>query len=222
MSQSAQAGIVVLISGRGSNLQAIIDAVGNNVLSDDIRAVISNNPQAQGLERAKRAGIETQVLDHRRYADRDAFDRELIRIIDQYESRVVVLAGFMRILGNDFVEHYSGRLLNIHPSLLPAFPGLDTHVRALQSGALRHGASVHFVTSEVDGGPVIIQASVPVLPDDSPETLAERVLQQEHRIFPLAINWFIDGRLQLINGRVLLDGKPCPEQGLDTSADSPV
>ncbi len=206
---------MVLISGRGSNLQAIIDAVNAGRLPAEIRAVIGNQPGAPGLARARTAGIPVHAIDHRGFATREQFDQALMRQIDFYRPRAVVLAGFMRILSDAFIDHYAGRLLNIHPSLLPAFPGLNTHARALQSGATVHGASVHFVTHEVDGGPVIVQASVPVFPDDTPETLAERVLKEEHRIYPLAIGWFLAGRLSIENGRVLLDGQECPEQGLN-------
>jgi phosphoribosylglycinamide formyltransferase 1 len=211
---AARPGLVVLISGRGSNLQAIIDAVRAGELPADIRAVISSEPGAPGAARARTAGIPTHVVNHRDYDRRELFDQALMQCIDAYQPRLVVLAGFMRILGKDFIDHYAGRLLNIHPSLLPAFPGLDTHARALQSAAARHGASVHFVTHEVDGGPVVIQAAVPVLPGDTPATLAERVLQEEHRIYPLAIRWFLEGRLSVANGRVLLDGKQSAEQNL--------
>ena len=204
----------MLISGRGSNLQAIIDAVRAGELPADIRAVISSEPGAPGTARARTAGIPTQLVNYRDYGTREEFDRALMQRIDACQPQLVVLAGFMRILGRDFIDHYAGRLLNIHPALLPKFPGLNTHARALQSGATRHGASVHFVTHEVDGGPVIIQAAVPVMPDDTPETLAERVLQEEHRIYPLAIRWFIEGRLSVDGGRVLLDGEQRPEQGL--------
>lgn len=208
------AGIVVLVSGRGSNLQALIDAVRDGRLPAAIRAVISNEPGAPALARARTAGIPIYVVNHRDFPSREQFDRALIERIDACEPRLVVLAGFMRILGPEFIAHYAGRLINIHPSLLPAFPGLDTHARALQSGARIHGASVHFVTREVDGGPVIVQAAVPVLPHDSPETLAERVLAEEHRIYPLAVGWFLAGRLTVRDGRVLLDGEQRPEQGL--------
>jgi phosphoribosylglycinamide formyltransferase-1 len=219
---AARAGIVVLISGRGSNLQAIIDAVNAGRLPAEIRAVIGNEPGAPGLARARTAGIPTHTIDHHDFAAREQFDQALMRSIDAYHPRVVVLAGFMRILGNAFIDHYAGRLLNIHPSLLPAFPGLNTHARALQSGASHHGASVHFVAHEVDGGPVIIQAAVPVLPDDVPETLAERVLREEHRIYPKAIGWFLAGRLSVENGRVLLDGQQRPEQGLHRDGPEPL
>nr|VFJ77807.1 MAG: formyltetrahydrofolate-dependent phosphoribosylglycinamide formyltransferase [Candidatus Kentron sp. FW] len=199
--------IVVLISGRGSNLQAIIDAARRD-LPIEIRAVISNQVDALGLERARQEGIETAVLDHRSFPSREAFDQELVSLIEGFGPRLIVLAGFMRVLTPAFVEHFSGRLINIHPSLLPQLPGLHTHERAIEQGLEEHGASVHFVTEEVDGGPIIIQARVPVLPDDTPEILAARVLEQEHRIFPQAIRWFMEGKLQVRDGRVWLDGTP--------------
>lgn len=199
--------IVVLLSGRGSNLQAIIDAAAGD-LAIDIRAVISNRPGVAGLERARRAGIATEVLNHTDYPSREAYDQALQRRIDRYRPRLVVLAGFMRILTPGFVARYRGRMINVHPSLLPAFPGLDTHQRALDAGVREHGASVHFVTDEVDGGPVIIQARVPVLGGDTAEVLAARVLAQEHRILPQAVRWFAEGRLKLEGERVLLDGEP--------------
>jgi len=199
--------VVVLISGRGSNLQAIIDAAQQG-LPVDIRAVISNVAGAAGLERAQGAGIHTEVLEHAGYPDREAYDQALQRLIDGFQPGLVVLAGFMRILTPAFVARYHARMVNIHPSLLPAFPGLNTHQRALEAGVREHGASVHFVTEEVDGGPVIIQARVPVLPDDTPEVLAARVLEQEHSIFPQAIQWFAEDRLSLQGNAVLLDGKP--------------
>lgn len=205
---SARLPIVVLISGSGSNLQAIIDAVAGKALPVEIRAVISNNPNAFGLERARRAGIPALVLDHKSFPGRDAFDTALQTMIDRFEPALVVLAGFMRILGPGFVTHYLGRMLNIHPSLLPTLPGLDTHNRALETGMREHGASVHFVTNELDGGPVIIQARVPIIPDDNVKTLAQRVLMQEHHIYPLAIHWFAEGQLQLDqeHNQVVLDG----------------
>lgn len=215
MAASARCRLVVLISGRGSNLQAIIDAIAAGRVAATIAAVISNRPEAAGLARARHAGIATEVVDHRAYASREDFERALAERIDRYRPDLVVLAGFLRILGDDFIERYAGRLMNIHPSLLPAFPGLDTHARALAAGVRHHGASVHFVTHEVDRGPLIVQAAVPVLPDDTPETLAERVLAEEHRIYPLAIGWFADGRLTIKEGKVLLDGMRRPEQGLD-------
>ena len=210
----ARGGVVILVSGRGSNLQAILDAVRDGQLPAEIRAVISSEAGAPAVARARTAGIPVHVINHRDSPAREQFDQALMQRIDAYQPRLVALAGFMRILGKEFIDHYAGRLINIHPSLLPAFPGLDTHARALQSGEKLHGASVHFVTHEVDGGPVIVQAAVPVLPDDVPETLAERVLMEEHRIYPEAIGWFLAGRLSIEDGRVLLDGQQRPEQGL--------
>ena len=205
--------VVILISGRGSNLQAILNETRAGRLPIEIRAVISNNRTATGLQHAAAAGIPTEVIEHRGFPERTQFDNALMQAIDRYQPRLVILAGFMRILGTEFIRHYAGRLLNIHPSLLPAFKGLDTHARALAAGAREHGASVHFVTNDLDGGPVIIQAKVPVLADDTAETLAARVLEQEHRIFPLAIQWAAEERLTLRNGQVLLDGGVQPEQG---------
>ena len=199
--------VVILISGRGSNLQALIDAVAHGTLPVDIRAVISNWPDAVGLQAATRAGIATAVVDHTLYKDRQAFDQALQACIDQHQPALVILAGFMRILSTDFVAHYRGRLLNIHPSLLPDFPGLNTHQRALDAGCEVHGASVHFVTADVDGGPVVLQARVPVQAHDTVDSLAARVLEQEHRLYPLAIRWFAEHRLTLgDNGQALLDG----------------
>lgn len=203
--------IVVLISGEGTNLQAIIDAAANDGLPVEIRAVISNRPGANGLNRARRAGIPCQVVDHKAYPDRTRFESALMNAIDAHHPALVVLAGFMRILGAEFVDHYRGRLLNIHPSLLPEFPGLETHRQALEAGAAEHGASVHFVTDEVDGGPVVIQARVPVRRNDDAQSLAERVREQEHRIFVLAIRWFAEGRLKLHGDTVLLDGQSLNE-----------
>ena len=185
-------------------------------LSIDIRAVISNNPEAAGLKPARAAGLHTEVVDHRAYPTRAAFEQALIVAGDRpHAPKLVALAGFMRILGREFIEHYRGRLINIHPSLLPKYPGLGTHARAIAAGETQHGASVHFVIPDVDAGPVILQAAVPVLPDDTSEILAERVLQEEHRIYPLAIGWFAEGRLVLRDGRALLDGKPCPNSARD-------
>ncbi len=199
--------VAILISGRGTNLQAIIHKTAAHQLPIEIRAVISNNPDAPGLARARAAGLRTHIVDHRAFATRAEFDSALMRIIDDYRPRLVVLAGFMRILGKEFIRHYEGRLLNIHPSLLPAFPGLNTHARVLQSGSARHGASVHFVTDAVDAGPVILQAEIPVKPGDTVQTLAERVLKEEHRIYPLAIRWLAEGRVKLHEGRIFFDGK---------------
>ncbi len=203
--------IVVLVSGSGSNLQAIIDAIAAGELPARIQAVISNRPGVRALERAQRAGIATEVVDHTAYDSREAYDQALMAAIDRHRPALVVLAGFMRILTPEFVRHYRGRLLNIHPALLPRHKGLDTHRRALEAGDTEHGATVHFVTEELDGGPPIIQARVPVHPDDTPETLAARVLEKEHRIYPLAIRWFAEGRLRQEGERALLDGRPLDE-----------
>jgi phosphoribosylglycinamide formyltransferase-1 len=200
--------LVILISGRGSNLQAILDGARNGELPVDIRAVISNRSGAYGLERARQAGVEALTLDHKTFSNRDEFEAALRETIDGYGADLVILAGFMRVLSADFVEHYQGRILNIHPSLLPKFRGLKTHERALEAGEREHGASVHFVTPELDSGPVIIQARVPVFPGDDPETLAARVLEQEHRIYPKAIRWFAEGRVRMDNDTVMFDGAP--------------
>ncbi|NJO17078.1 MAG: phosphoribosylglycinamide formyltransferase [Thioploca sp.] len=197
--------LVALISGRGSNLKAIIDAADSLV---EIRAVISNRSQAAGLLYAQSVGIATAIVDHTLFKTRLDFDIALQTAIDQYQPQLVILAGFMRILSPELVAHYRGRLFNIHPSLLPAFKGLHTHRRVLESGVKEHGASVHFVTEDLDAGPVIIQARVPVLPDDNEDSLAARVLQQEHRIYSQAIHWFAEGRLQLQGQVALLDGQP--------------
>jgi phosphoribosylglycinamide formyltransferase-1 len=204
--------LVILISGNGSNLQAIIDAIQAGALNAKIRAVISNNPDAYGLTRARQAGIPAKALDHRQFAGREAYDRELRALIDKYQPQLVVLAGFMRILTADFVTHYHGRMLNIHPSLLPKYQGLNTHQRVLEAGDDIHGVSVHFVTPELDGGPVILQAEVPVHPGDTANDLAQRVHQQEHVIYPLVIRWIAEGRLRLQDETVLFDGKPLTEQ----------
>jgi len=206
--------LAVLISGNGSNLQAIIDACRAGTLDASIAVVVSNEPGAFGLERARRAGVASEVMDHRLYADRTGYDRALAALLDRYAPDLVVLAGFMRILTPGFVEHFSGRIINLHPSLLPKFPGLNTHRRAIEAGDREHGASVHFVTADLDAGPVIIQRSIPILPDDTPESLQHRVHAVEHQILPTAISWFVDGRLQITGHKVLLDGTRRPEQGL--------
>lgn len=200
--------IVVLISGGGTNLQAIIDATRRGEIPGSIAAVISNRPDAYGLERASQAGIPTEIIDHRRFSDRESFDRVLMHHVDAHGPDLIVLAGFMRILTDSFVEHYGGRMLNIHPSLLPAYRGLNTHARALADGAVEHGVSVHFVTPDLDGGPIVLQARVPVIEGDSPETLAARVLEQEHIVYPLVVKWFCEGRLTLDDSVVNLDGQP--------------
>lgn len=198
--------IVVLISGNGSNLQALIDSQARGELPVEIRVVISNRSDAYGLVRARKAGIETIVLSHRDFPSREAYDAKLMELIDARQPELVVLAGFMRILSERFVNHYLGRLINIHPSLLPAFRGLDTHERALRAGVKEHGCSVHFVTPELDAGPIIIQARVPVLDGDTPSTLAARVQTQEHRIYPLAVKWIAEGRIQMRDDGVYKDG----------------
>lgn len=205
--------IVVLISGNGSNLQAIIDACKQKKINATIRAVFSNKADAFGLERAREAGIPAHVLTADLFASREAFDRELMQEIDAYAPDVVVLAGYMRILSPAFVKHFAGRLLNIHPSLLPKYPGLHTHRQALENGDTEHGTSVHFVTDELDGGPVILQAKVPVFAGDTEEDITARVQTQEHAIYPLVVSWFIEGRLAMRDNRAWLDGVPLPPQG---------
>ncbi len=194
--------VVILISGRGSNMEAIVGAG----LPVKIAAVISNRADAPGLKFAAQSGIPAQVVDEREFSSRGAFDAALEAVIERYSPDLVALAGFMRVLGGDFVRHYSGRMINIHPSLLPAFPGLHTHRRALQEGVKLHGCTVHFVTPQVDHGPIIAQAAVPVRAGDTERTLAARVLRQEHRVYPLAIRWFVEGRLAVENGVVRVDG----------------
>lgn len=196
--------LVILISGRGSNMEAIIRA---QIPGAEVSAVIANRPDAAGLAFAVDHGIVTQVVDHKAHPSREAFDAALAGAIDAHRPDLVVLAGFMRVLTDAFVEHYAGRLLNIHPSLLPSFPGLHTHRKALEAGVRVHGATVHFVTPTLDCGPVVIQAAVPVLPGDDEAALARRVLEQEHRIYPQAVRWFVDGRLTLTDGRVLVQGE---------------
>ena len=199
--------VVVLISGNGSNLQALIDAAATGG-PFAIRAVISNRPGVHGLERAAAAGIPTRVVDHTGFPDRDSFDAALADEIETYRPQLVVLAGFMRILTTAFVNRFAGRMLNIHPSLLPAFQGLHTHRRALQAGVDEHGASVHFVTGELDGGPVIAQARVPVCDGDTESVLAARVLQREHELLPQVVTWYAQGKLALRGERVWFEGAP--------------
>ncbi|WP_312154736.1 phosphoribosylglycinamide formyltransferase [Pseudomonas sp.] len=205
--------VVVLLSGSGSNLQALIDSSLGQVSPVQIRGVISNRADAYGLERAKAAGIDTAVLEHQGFDGRQAFDAALMALIDGMQPDLVVLAGFMRILSGDFVRHYQGRLLNIHPSLLPKYKGLHTHQRALEAGDAEHGCSVHFVTEELDGGPLVVQAVVAVAPDDTVQSLADRVHHQEHQIYPLAVRWFAEGRLRLGEHGALLDGQPLAASG---------
>lgn len=221
---SGTPGVVVLVSGRGSNLQALLDAHARGALPVDFRAVISNRPDAPALARATAAGVTTETVDHRHYPDRESFDRALMAAIDRHRPDLVALAGFMRIFTDALIAHYRDRMLNIHPSLLPAFRGLHTHRRALEAGAREHGATVHFVTAELDGGPAVLQARVPILPGDDPERLADRVLEREHRIYPLAVRWFAEGRLRFDGDTVWFDGQPLeqplidPPESLDETA----
>jgi phosphoribosylglycinamide formyltransferase-1 len=189
-----KAKLVILISGRGSNMRSIVEARKQGSLAAETVAVISNRPDAAGLEFAQAEGIATHIIDHKQFDDRDSFDKAMAEQIDQYEPDYVILAGFMRILTADFVEHYAQRLINIHPSLLPKFKGLDTHQRAIEAGEKEHGASVHFVTAELDDGPVIMQARVPVMDDDDANTLAARVLEQEHSLYPAAIQKLVSDK----------------------------
>lgn len=208
MTDAQRSPVVVLISGSGSNLQALIDGARQGSLPIVIRAVISNEADAFGLERARRAAIETRVLSHRDFHSREGYDYALATLIDGFEPDLVALAGFMRILTPAFVARYHGRMFNIHPSLLPKFRGLHTHRRALEGREGVHGASVHFVTEELDGGPVVLQARVPVESSDDPDRLAARVLEQEHRIYPQVVRWFAEGRLRLgEDGAPRLDGR---------------
>ena len=200
--------IVILISGRGSNLQSILDAK----LDAQIAAVISNNPAARGIDIARSAGVDTAVIDHRAFPDRASFEAVLADKVDSYRPDLLVLAGFMRILTEGFIKRFRNRIMNIHPSLLPAFPGVDTHRRALQGGVRIHGCTVHFVTPDLDHGPIVVQAAVPVLPGDDEDRLAARVLEQEHRIYPEAIRWYLDGRLKFDGNRVTVSaGRSAPD-----------
>jgi phosphoribosylglycinamide formyltransferase-1 len=200
----AMRSIVILISGRGSNMEAIVRAAREEQWPAVISAVISNRPDAEGLAYAKAQGIATLVVASKQFPDREQFDAALQAAIDRFAPDLVVLAGFLRILTAQFVAHYAGRLLNIHPSLLPAFPGLATHRQALAAGVKLHGATVHFVTADLDHGPIVAQAAVPVLNGDSEQQLAQRVLQQEHIIYPRAVRWFVEGKLRLHGDQVHL------------------
>lgn len=200
--------LVVLISGNGSNLQAILDSIAQGELRATVTAVVSNKAEAYGLIRAQQAGVATEVLSHRDFADREAFDQALIGVIDHHQPDIVVMAGFMRILTPAFVTHYADRLLNIHPSLLPNYKGLDTHARVLAAGEAEHGCSIHFVTAELDGGPVIAQAVVPIQNGDTPDTLATRVHKSEHRLYPLVLSWLAEGRLTAQSQGLCFDGQP--------------
>jgi phosphoribosylglycinamide formyltransferase-1 len=202
--------IVCLISGRGSNLEAILrtarDERWESATNARVAAVVSNRAQAPGLAIARDFGVPAQVIEHGRFASREAFDAALVDAIDVHAPALVVLAGFMRVLTAHFVEHYEGRLINIHPSLLPMFPGLATHRKALAAGVRVHGATVHFVSNDVDAGAIIAQAAVPVRPDDTEEALAARVLAQEHRLLPRCVRWAVEGRVRLARGRAVVDG----------------
>ena len=205
--------IAVLLSGRGSNFQSILAASQSGTLGGQIGIVISNRPGAGGLDIARDAAIQTALIDHQSYESREAFDADLASVLESQSPDLVVLAGFMRILTPGFVSRFAGRLMNIHPSLLPLYPGLQTHRRALDAGDSHAGATVHYVTGELDGGPPILQAKVAIQPGDDEESLAARVLQVEHQIYPAAINWHLSGRLQFEQGRLQLDGKPVPPTG---------
>lgn len=202
-----KASLVVLISGSGSNLQAIIDAIKDNQLNAEIKAVISNRVTAKGLDRAAKENISTHVIDHKQYSSREMFDKAMMRVIDHENPELVILAGFMRILSNRFIDHYQHRLLNIHPSLLPRYKGINTHQQALKNNDTVHGASVHYVGRELDSGPVVIQAEVPVLANDTVETLAARVLKEEHKIYPMAIKMHLDNRISFNNNQIQLDNQ---------------
>ncbi|WP_078084131.1 phosphoribosylglycinamide formyltransferase [Microbulbifer mangrovi] len=210
---SSQCRAVVLISGSGTNLQAFLDAATQADCDYSIEAVISNKADAYGLTRAQNAGVATEVLSHRDFSDRESFDQAMVEVIDAYKPDLVILAGFMRILTPGFVRHYNGRMLNIHPSLLPKYQGLHTHQRALDAGDSEHGATVHFVTEELDGGPPVLQAAVPIEAGDDADTLSQRVQVQEHIIYPMAATWFAQGRLKMAGDRAELDGELLPRGG---------
>jgi len=205
--------IVVLISGSGTNLQAIIDACKTEDYPGEVVGVVSNIPTAYGLTRAKETNINTAVLSHKDFDSREAYDESLIKLIDQYNADVIVLAGFMRILTPAFVQHFQGKLLNIHPSLLPKYQGLNTHQRAIDAKDTVHGVSVHYVTEELDGGPVILQAKVPIFDGDTAEDLASRVHEQEHRIYPLVVKWCCLKRVVMQGDKALFDGELIPISG---------
>ncbi|WP_339387787.1 phosphoribosylglycinamide formyltransferase [Vibrio caribbeanicus] len=206
--------IVVLVSGSGSNLQAIIDACQTDISNGKVTAVFSNKADVYALERAKKANAAAHFLDPKSFETRDAFDSELMKQIDEYSPDIIVLAGYMRILSADFVRHYMGRMINLHPSLLPKYPGLNTYQRAIHAGDEEHGTSVHFVTEQLDGGPVVLQARVPIFEDDTVESLTARVQSQEHRIYPLVVRWLVEGRLEMKSDKeACLDGKLLGPQG---------
>jgi phosphoribosylglycinamide formyltransferase-1 len=205
--------VVVLISGNGTNLQAILDACDTSIKDGKVTAVFSNKATAFGLERAKKAGAEAVFVDPKAFETRDAFDRSLMEQIDEHKPDLIVLAGYMRILSGEFVRHYLGRMINIHPSLLPKYPGLNTYQRAIHAGDEEHGTSVHFVTEQLDGGPVIMQARIPILDDDTVESLTAKVQEKEHVIYPLVVQWFVEGRLEMKEGKAFLDGEPLGMNG---------
>ena len=219
LAETAVVRIAVLISGSGSNLQAIIDAKAANLIPAELALVLSNEPQAYGLTRAQQAGIETQVLDQRDYPNREAYDAALKHALAHHEIDFVVLAGFMRILSQEFVQAYAGRMLNIHPSLLPKYPGLHTHRRAIESGDTVHGATVHFVTSDLDMGPPVIQGKLAIEPGESEQSLSKRVLESiEHQIYPVAVKWLAEGRITSEDGQAFFDREPLPPGGIKWEA----
>ena len=212
--------IVILISGSGSNLQSFIDACSAGIVDGKVMAVISNRPGVKGLDRASAADIPNIVIDHRAFQSREEFDQHLAEVITSFTPDLVVLAGFMRILTDGFVNQFIGKLINIHPSLLPSYPGLNTHQRAIEAGDSTAGATVHFVTSELDGGPAILQAAVPILPKDTAVDLAARVLIVEHEIYPVVAQWYCQGRVVMDQGKVFYDGIAVGESGLLFSNES--
>lgn len=211
--QHVQKSIVVLVSGNGSNLQAIINEIAEKRINAKIVAVIANQETAYGLTRAENAGIPAIYIDHKNFASREEYDKQLADSIDEFNPNLIVLAGFMRILTPAFVERYQGRMLNIHPSLLPKYKGLHTHQRAIDANDKEHGASVHFVTPELDGGPVVLQSKVPVFEQQDVQELAQRVQQQERQMYPLVIKWFCEDRLKMINNRAVLDNQILADEG---------
>ncbi|MEC7545498.1 MAG: phosphoribosylglycinamide formyltransferase [Pseudomonadota bacterium] len=206
--------IVILISGSGSNMLTIVDQVANGTIDAEVAGIICNEPEAAGVQKARDRDLDVSVIDHRGFTSREEFDIALMRTVDDYQPDLVVLAGFMRILTPDFVRRYEGRMLNIHPSLLPKYQGLHTHRRALEAGDETHGVTVHFVTEVLDDGPNVVQAVVPVLDGDTEDTLRKRVQIQEHIIYPIAVKWFVEGRLEMISGHAMFDGTALPSTGV--------
>lgn len=213
-SEAEKPRVVILISGNGSNMQVIAEAIQNKEIDAEIAGVISNRPQAEGLAKAQEMGLHTDIIDHTLYASREEFDHALIRMIEDLKPDLVVLAGFMRILTADFTRYFEGNLLNIHPSLLPKYQGLNTHQRALDAGDNEHGVTVHFVTEELDGGPNAIQAVIPILDIDNAKALQQRIQAQEHIIYPIAVKWFCEGRLNMKGQQAFLDGQELPASGI--------